>query len=64
MGANIEERRGEEERERWQNERTVREVSWCFREAMSGHAEEDKRGKETGDKRGLGRKEEQRGQLG
>lgn len=54
-----EETRGEETRRE-----ETREVSWCFREAVSCHAEEDKRGKETTDKRGMGRQEEQKGQLG
>lgn len=56
--------RAEERREGTQNERTAREVSWCFREAVSGHAEEDKRGKETGDKRGMGRTEERKRAIG
>lgn len=42
----------------------MREVSWRFKEAVSGHAEEDKRGKETGDKRGMVRKEEPKRAIG
>lgn len=45
-----------ERREGRQNERTAREVSWCFREPMSGHAEEDKSTEETGDKTQMGKK--------
>lgn len=42
----------------------MRDLSWCFSEAVSGHVEEDKKGKETGDKRRIGRKEESKRAIG
>lgn len=62
VGPAQQENRGDANKKKKQSR--VRDLSWCFSEAVSGHVEEDKKGKETGDKRRIGRKEESKRAIG